>query len=250
MAGPTGLEPATSTVTVWRSSQLSYGPFLSFKSPETVPVRYEEGKFPCVKVWNMVLSSMEDFTDSSAEATVEDMDTPFLTISEAAEKTGRSLSTIRRLIKSIADDDAHADRAAIQPTPKEVLAFKKKEENFAWKIREDVLLREFKGALKEAKKETAEARSDILGILQKELDLKNQQIEKQWEVIHSLNDRLREGNILMGSLQKRLVLAAPETSSDVMDASSTPVSSTEAAAKASMKDSTIQSKGIFAWFSR
>jgi hypothetical protein len=26
MAGPTGLEPATSTVTVWRSSQLSYGP--------------------------------------------------------------------------------------------------------------------------------------------------------------------------------------------------------------------------------
>ncbi len=25
MAEPTGLEPATSTVTVWRSSQLSYG---------------------------------------------------------------------------------------------------------------------------------------------------------------------------------------------------------------------------------
>jgi hypothetical protein len=198
----------------------------------------------------MVPSSMEGFTASSAEATVEGMDTPFLTISEAAEKTGRSLSTIRRLIKSIADDDAHADRAAIQPTPKEVVAYKKKEENFAWKIREDVLLREFKGALKEAKKETAEARSDILGILQNELELKNRQIEKQWEVIHSLNDRLREGNILMGSLQKRLVLAAPEVNPDVMDASSTPVSSAEAVAKASTKDSKIQNKGIFAWFSR
>lgn len=198
----------------------------------------------------MVPSSMEDFTDSSAEATVEDMDTPFLTISEAAEKTGRSLSTIRRLIKSIADDDAHADRAAIHPTPKEVVAFKKKEENFAWKIREDVLLREFKGALKEAKKETAEARSDILGILQNELELKNRQIEKQWEVIHSLNDRLREGNILMGSLQKRLVLAAPEVDSDIVDASSTPMASKDAAMASSTKDSKIQSKGIFAWFSR
>ncbi len=193
---------------------------------------------------------LEAFTDSSAEGRLEDMDTPFLTISEAAEKTGRSLSTIRRLIKSIADDDTHADRAAIQPTPKEVVAFKKKEENFAWKIREDVLIREFKGALKEAKKETAEARSDILGILQNELELKNRQIEKQWEVIHSLNDRLREGNILMGSLQKRLVLAAPEVDSDVVDASSTPVSSKEAAMASSTKDSKIQSKGIFAWFSR
>lgn len=178
------------------------------------------------------------------------MDTPFLTISEAAEKTGRSLSTIRRLIKSIADDDAHADRAAIQPTPKEVAAFKKKDENFAWKIREDVLLREFKGALKEAKKETAEAKSDILGILQKELELKNQQIEKQWEVIHALNDRLREGNILMGSLQKRLALPEATGAQEVVDATAVPKPSAEAAVKASKKDSSSQAKGIFAWFTR
>jgi hypothetical protein len=192
----------------------------------------------------------EDFTNASAEGTVEAMDTPFLTISEAAEKTGRSLSTIRRLIKSIADDDAHADRAAIQPTPKEVLAFKKKEENFAWKIREDVLLREFKGALKEAKKETAEAKSDILGILQNELNLKNQQIEKQWEVIHALNDRLREGNILMGSLQKRLALPSADDAARDVTPVTVDTSSAEPAAKASTKDSKVQNKGIFAWFSR
>ncbi len=180
---------------------------------------------------------------------MEAMDTPFLTISEAAEKTGRSLSTIRRLIKSIADDDAHADRSAITPSPKEVAAFKKKDENFAWKIREDVLLREFKGALKEAKKETAEARGDILGILQNELNLKNQQIEKQWEVIHALNDRLREGNILMGSLQKRLALPEPQESQDVVDA--TPVAdSKHSATKASAKPSTKKQQGIFAWFAR
>ncbi len=44
MAGPTRLELATSTVTVWRSNQLSYGPFLSFKSPETVPGVIASGK--------------------------------------------------------------------------------------------------------------------------------------------------------------------------------------------------------------
>ncbi len=192
---------------------------------------------------------MKPFTTPSAEATLEAMDTPFLTISEAAEKTGRSLSTIRRLIKGIAENDTHADRSAIHPSPKEVAAFKKKDENFAWKIREDVLLRECKGALKEAKKETAEARSDILGILQNELSLKNQQIEKQWEVIHALNDRLREGNMLMGSLQKRLALPEPHELQDAVVTASVP-SSKEPAAKVSTKDSKIQQKGIFAWFSR
>ncbi len=189
------------------------------------------------------------------------MDTPFLTISEAAEKTGRSLSTIRRLIKGIADDDNHVDRAAITPSPKEVAAFKKKDENFAWKIREDILLREFQGALKEAKKETLAVHGDILQILQKELDLKNQQIEKQWEVIHSLNDRLREGNILMGSLQKRLALPAPEEVAQqpvpvTVDASSATPSAKPSknarknaepeAAKAASK----KNQGIFSWFMR
>lgn len=189
------------------------------------------------------------------------MDTPFLTISEAAEKTGRSLSTIRRLIKSIADDDAHVDRGAITPSPKEVAAFKKKDENFAWKIREDVLLREFQGALKEAKKEAAAAHGDILQILQKELDLKNQQIEKQWEVIHSLNDRLREGNILMGSLQKRLALPAPEEAVPQPVAVTVDASSAAPSAKPSKnirknaeadapKAVSKKNQGIFSWFMR
>lgn len=173
------------------------------------------------------------------------METPFLTIAESCDKTGRSASTIRRLIKSIADDDAHADRAAVEPTPKEVAAFKKKGENFTWRIREDVLLREFKGALKEAKKEVSEAKSDILSILQKELDLKNQQIEKQWEVIHALNDRLREGNILMGSLQKRLALPASDAGADNVVESPAVKASAEAPKRASGK---AQKKRLLGWF--
>ena len=50
-------------------------------------------------------------------------------------------------------------------------------------------------------------------MLQKELDIKNQQITqqsdliaKQMELIGGLSERLREGNILMGSLQHQLKL--------------------------------------------
>lgn len=171
---------------------------------------------------------------------VPSMNSSFLTIAEACERTGRSASTIRRLIKSIADKDDHADRAAIEPTVKAVNAFKKKGENFTWRIREDVLLREFKGALKEAKKEVSEAKGDIFSILQKELELKNQQIEKQWEVIHALNDRLREGNILMGSLQKRLGPPQSEPTADSVVETSAMASSSEAPAKTSRR-------GIFRW---
>jgi len=142
--------------------------------------------------------------DASRRGMVPSMDTPFLSIAEAIEQTGKSASTIRRIIRTIADDATHADREGVQPSVKEVIAFKKKGENFAWKIREDILIRNSDSAPTKKKKTGPDVSPDILTILNKELDLKNHQIEKQWEVIHALNDRLREGNILMGSLQKRL----------------------------------------------
>lgn len=158
---------------------------------------------------------MKSFTESSMEGSLEAMTTPLLTIAEASDKTGRSHSTIRRLIKTITESADHVDRAGIEPTPKAVEAFKKKGENFTWKIREDVLIKHLPSAPTAEKKSGlhsgSEMTGDILQILKHELDLKNQQIEKQWDVIQSLNDRLREGNILMGSLQQRLALPHPES---------------------------------------
>lgn len=175
------------------------------------------------------------------------MNIPFLTIAEAVQNTGRSPSTVRRLIHTITQDDRHPDRSAIEPDTKQVISFKKKGENFTWRIREDVLLKNFKGALKEAKKEKPEHKADILDILQRELELKNGQIEKQWEVIHALNDRLREGNILMGSLQKRLSLPHPESSTDAVVEASPVGASAEGAKKGSNKKG---KKGLFGWMRR
>jgi len=178
--------------------------------------------------------------------TVEAMDTTFLTIAEAGKLTGRSASTIRRLIHTITETPAHADRDAVLPSPQEVAAFKKKAENFTWTVRQDVVLKNFNAAQKEEKKSKAEPAGDIFNILQKELNLKNQQIEKQWEVIHSLNDRLREGNMLMGALQKRLSLPeAPSPVESVVDA--TPVAEKMTTKKASKKEPVAAKKGFFGW---
>lgn len=190
---------------------------------------------------------MESFGRMSWRCMVPSMETTFLTIAEACEKTGRSASTVRRLIKSIADHDDHADRAGIEPAPKEINAFKKKGENFTWRIREDVLMSNFKSAQKEVKKSAAEPTGDIMSIIQKELELKNQQIEKQWEVIHALNDRLREGNILMGSLQKRLGPAPQDQADDAVVEASAATPSPEVVTVGAGKSS---KKGIFGWMRR
>lgn len=149
------------------------------------------------------------------EGTLEAMTIPYLTIGEAAKKTCRSPSTIRRIIRSITDGQSNEYRSGIEPASKAVEAFKKKGENFTWRIREDILLKNMSSALKEEEKSSARFSSkmekDVLQIFRQELDRKNRQIDKQWEVIQSLSDRLREGNILMGSLQQRLALPAADS---------------------------------------
>jgi hypothetical protein len=187
---------------------------------------------------------------------VPSMDTPFLTIAEASKKTGRSASTIRRLIHTLTENDKHAERDAVQPSTPEVNAFKKKGDSFTWRIREDVVMREFGSAPKQEKSSDTETSVGVLSILQKELDLKNNQIEKQWEVIQSLNDRLREGNILMGSLQQHFALTEAKPAAPVMTEASVdmPVSEvTKKAVKKVVEDAKQevakkQKKRLLAWF--
>lgn len=180
--------------------------------------------------------------NASRRGMVPSMEPTFLTIAEAIEQTGRSASTIRRIIRTIADDATHPSRDGVQPSVKEVVAFKKKGENFTWLIRADLLTQQSDAALTKKKKSASDASPDILTILNRELELKSQQIEKQWEVIHALNDRLREGNILMGSLQKRLAPPSDlQTTESVVEGSSV---------KSSVDASTQPKKKLFGFLRR
>lgn len=147
----------------------------------------------------------------------------FLTVKEAARLTGKSPSSIRRVIYPIIRDDKHPDRHHVQPTPAEALNLRTKGENFAWRLSEQLLRREIhtnpaleKGtAASPHRGQTHDAGGELLAMLRRELDIKNHQITQQSELIKGqmdlisgLSERLREGNILIGSLQQRLALPA------------------------------------------
>lgn len=139
----------------------------------------------------------------------------FLTVKEAAHLTGKSPSSIRRLIYPIIEDDNHPDRSHIEPSVEQAHALRVKGEQFAWKLSEDLLRRLVPQSASPGGEKGApssrESTGDgtLLAILRSELEIKNQQITQQMELINSLSERLREGNILIGSLQSQLALPKP-----------------------------------------
>jgi hypothetical protein len=137
----------------------------------------------------------------------------FLTMKEAATLTGKSPSSIRRIIYPIIHDDKHADRKHVRPTVEEVKQLRTKGENFPWQVSEELLRREVPiGEASSKPHSTTHGSSAATGsdalvdMLRRELDIKNQQITQQMDLINGLSERLREGNILIGSLQQHLAL--------------------------------------------
>ncbi len=136
----------------------------------------------------------------------------FYTIKQAVDHTGKSASTVRRLVREIVADDKHKDRAEIEPTPAEAKKMTQQGIQFAWKISEELLLREFKTLSETAQTKTA-GESELAELLRGELmskenqlKTKDTQIEQLGTIITSLNERLREGNVLMAALHQQIQL--------------------------------------------
>src|SRR5947209_3075267 len=109
--------------------------------------------------------------------------TSFLTVKEAARLTGKSPSSIRRVLYPIIEHDAHPDRSHIQPSVADVAQLRAKGENFAWRLSEELVRREFpaaaaseKGSTSPAAKVAPQDDGGLLAMLRRELDIKNQQI--------------------------------------------------------------------------
>jgi hypothetical protein len=187
---------------------------------------------------------------------------PFLTVKEAAQLTGKSTSSIRRVIYPIIHDDQHPDRGEIQPDIAQVRELRMKGENFAWRVSEELLRREVRveppsppHAKLAEEGSSSHANTALLSMLRAELEIKNGQIVqqseligKQMELISGLSERLREGNILIGGLQKQLSLPSPRSrsTSETRATKSGKTSTQEKGSQAS--GNTVKPKrGLFGW---
>ena len=144
----------------------------------------------------------------------------FLTVAEAAKLTGKSASSIRRIIHPITKDDTHPDRAQIQPSADEARERRLRAETFAWRVSEELLRKAVRVEQPTTKDDApasarpaGNAEGELLAMLRHELEIKNGQITQQAEIIakqmhtiDGLGERLRESSFLLGSLQKQLAL--------------------------------------------
>jgi hypothetical protein len=137
----------------------------------------------------------------------------FLTIREAAERTGHSTHKIRRLIKSIAEQPTHSDRGDVEPSAADVARLDAQGVQFTWRVAEELVRRK----LGDVPTSIAAGGSrggesgDLFSLAQRALAAQEaatshlvEQLRVKDEQIAALNDRLRESNVLMASLQKQL----------------------------------------------
>lgn len=179
----------------------------------------------------------------------------FLSIREATQIAGVSVTTLRRLVRGIVAEDAHPDREFVLPSVEDVQWMKAAGQQFTWTISRELLAREYEERRSGANAEHVASLGplgEVVAVLRdqlqatgEQLKVKDSQIASQVEIIQSLNERLREGNILIGSLQRQLALPEAAVVTAPVNAKAAPAAK---ASKVSEKHSTpkrIARKGFF-----
>lgn len=190
-----------------------------------------------------------------------------LTVTEARKLTGKSDSTIKRMIREITQDANHSDRSFILPSHDEVERRKKASAPYVWRIDRELLRRRFDvgGQSDEEEKPMQHAIGGgdpdiVLQVLREQLKSKDDQLRtletqlnRKDEQIANLNERMRESNILMKELQQRLAITAPAVSSTTAGIVDRPKQGSETRAtkneKAEASGKKVKKKSAFSrWF--
>ena len=162
----------------------------------------------------------------------------FLTIKQAVEFSGKSKSTIRRLIDEIAKGNSSEIRSQILPSAEDVERLRRRNEAYTWKVSED-LLRDRFGVGEEGSAETSSGLEEngtataeqiqaaqkakdvaiekLTAMLEAQLESKDKQLEKKDAQIEKLQEQLGANHLVMAHFQKRLVQLGGPKELDVVE---------------------------------
>ncbi|MBM3230887.1 hypothetical protein FJZ28_01010 [Candidatus Peregrinibacteria bacterium] len=139
----------------------------------------------------------------------------FLSIKEAAERYSKAEITIRRFVRNAVRQEKGTDRQGIHPLPAEAAKLKKGKKPFSYTISSGLLEKHFADTQtkKSATKQTASdpylsLLESTKNTLERQLQVKDDQIKLLSQAIDDLSQRQRETNILMKGLQEQLLLTS------------------------------------------
>ncbi|MEZ6132345.1 MAG: hypothetical protein R3C59_27090, partial [Planctomycetaceae bacterium] len=143
----------------------------------------------------------------------------FLTIREACEFTGKSESTIKRLIHSVIKDAKSDERSLISPTVNELKQKQKSGEPYIWKIARSLLedryppqesVSESEAAKDSAAQSGGAAANDrLVTVLEKTIAVLEEELSEKNRQIQAFQERQREQNLLLKNLHDRFAIAGP-----------------------------------------
>lgn len=179
----------------------------------------------------------------------------YLTIKEAAVETGKAEITVRRLVQRIVKGNDARNRAFLKPTPEE-LEQHREGPPAAWRINRKFVREHFaaseQGSGQPAPTSHTSQDDKVVSVLraqtesmERQLIVKDEQIKSLTMLVDSLgnqlNERLREGNILMKGLQERMALPAPMPT-PIVESRPAKQSAKAGASKSTGKDKSKQSE--------
>lgn len=155
-----------------------------------------------------------------------------LSVSEARKLTGKSESTIKRMIREIADDESHEDRGLIEPSHEELERRKAEKEPYVWKVSKSLLEKRYPvhepdqtsahgGGHGRGESVTGLDSSYVTLLEQTNADLRSQN-ERQLELISELTNNQKQSNVLVKSLTDILSGNGSEEAMNILNMSVQP----------------------------
>ncbi len=141
-----------------------------------------------------------------------------LSVADARKLTGKSESTIKRMIREITVDENHEDRGLVEPSHEELERRKAAKEPYVWKIAKSLLGKRYPvhepdhdsvhGGGHEAGDSAINdmVQSQLIELLQTQIKTLETQLDRKDEQIANASKRTEEIHVLMQTLQKRLEL--------------------------------------------